>query len=219
MASAKHHVTIKGVKDGLIFLLDDTCGFEALLSELRNKLTKTHQKILTGPEIQVQVKLGKRHVSEQQKREILGIIGNRGNLLVRSIESEEPPKTKLNRNGHLKIMKVIVRSGQTLHHDGDILLLGDVNPGGTITAAGDIYILGSLKGMAHAGISGNEQAIVVASHMKPTQLRIAGIISRPPDEWGIEKETFMEFAYLHEGQMNIDKIVHIQRVRPDALEL
>ncbi|MDF2961927.1 MAG: septum site-determining protein MinC, partial [Paenibacillus sp.] len=27
MTAVKHHVTIKGVKDGLVFLLDDTCEF------------------------------------------------------------------------------------------------------------------------------------------------------------------------------------------------
>ena len=72
--------------------------------------------------------------------------------------------------------------------------------------------------MAHAGIDGDEQSIIASSHMKPTQLRIAGIISRPPDEWGIE-EAFMEFAYLSSDQMKIDKIVNIHRVRPEALEL
>jgi len=118
--------------------------------------------------------------------------------------------------GKLKVIQHIVRSGQVVHHDGDLLLIGDVNPGGTITSTGDIYILGSLRGIAHAGIAGNTQSIVIASHMKPTQLRIADVISRPPDEWGVEEAT-MEFAYLNEGVMEIDKIAHIGRIRPDGV--
>jgi septum site-determining protein MinC len=216
MAAVKHHVTIKGVKEGLIFLLDDTCNFDTLVSELRNKLTKTHQNILAGPEIQVQVRLGRRLISDMQKQKIMDLIAKRGNLIIHSIESNLIQANDSNKV--FKMLKTIIRSGQTIHHEGDILILGDVNPGGTITSTGDIYILGSLRGMAHAGIDGNEQSIVASSHMKPTQLRIAGIISRPPDEWGIE-EAFMEFAYLNEGQMKIDKIVNLQRVRPDAMEL
>ncbi|MEX2415651.1 MAG: septum site-determining protein MinC [Paenibacillaceae bacterium] len=218
MATIKHLVTIKGVKEGLIFLLDDTCKFDSLINDLRNKLTKTHQNILSGPAIQVQIRLGHRIVSEAQKQIIIDIIAKRGNLIIRSIDSasdivklSDPPQ-------QLKMMKTIIRSGQTIHHDGDILILGDVNPGGTITSTHDIYILGSLRGVAHAGINGNEQSIIASSHMKPIQLRIAGIISRPPDEWGIE-EAFMEFAYLSDDHMKIDKIVNIHRVRPDALVL
>lgn len=218
MAAIKHLVTIKGVKEGLIFLFDDTCKFDALINDLRTKLTKTHQNILSGPDIQVQIRLGKRIISENQKKLITDIIAKRGNLIIRSIDSTPEIMKVIESTNQLKILKTMIRSGQTIHHDGDILVLGDVNPGGTITSTHNIYILGSLRGMAHAGINGKEQSIIASSYMKPTQLRIAGIISRPPDEWGIE-EAFMEFAYLSDGQMKIDKVVNIHRVRPDALEL
>lgn len=74
--------------------------------------------------------------------------------------------------------------------------------------------MGSLRGMAHAGIDGDDKAIIAASHMRPTQLRIAGIISRSPDEWGIE-EAFMEFAYVKDGKMEIDKLHQLHRLWPD----
>lgn len=75
-------------------------------------------------------------------------------------------------------------------------------------------MLGSLRGMAHAGIGGDEEAIIAASVFAPTQLRIADIISRPPDEWE-SRETGMEFAYLQDNQMQIDKMSNIVRLRRD----
>lgn len=214
MTAAKHHVTIKGVKDGLVFMLDDACPFADLVSELRHKLETTHQKILTGPVIHVHVKLGARAASEEEKEEIRRIIGQRGNLLVQSIQTSEPPAAApFAGTSNITVMKGIVRSGQTITHDGNLLYLGDVNPGGSIVASGDIFIMGSLRGMAHAGVNGNEKAIISASYLRPTQLRIAGIISRPPDEWGAG-ETYMEFAYIRDGKMEIDKIHHLHRVRP-----
>lgn len=219
MAAAKHHVTIKGVKDGLVFLMDDACDYEALVEELRQKLTKTHRRFLEGPRTRVDVKLGNRTITEEQKSELIALIGSKGNLYVETIESSVPEAgDPAGRGARIKALRTIVRSGQTVHHDGDLLILGDVNPGGTVTATGDIYILGSLRGTAHAGIDGDQRAIIAASHMKPTQLRIAEVISRPPDEWGIEEAT-MEFAYLNEGRMEIDSIIHLQRVRPDALDI
>jgi len=210
----QHHVTIKGMKDGLVFLLDDTCEFTALIQDLQYKLEHTHQNILTGPIMHVDVKLGARAVSDAEKEEILNILKQKGNLLIRSIESDEPVTASVSEN-EMKIMTGVVRSGQVLHHVGNLLFLGDVNPGGTINCTGDIYVMGALRGMAHAGFEGNVDAIIAASYFSPTQLRIADVISRPPDEWEI-KESNMEFAYLQEGHMQIDKIQNIARLRKDT---
>lgn len=212
MTVKSKHVRIKGIKDGLVFLLDDKCPFDDLLSELRYKLEHSHQNILTGPIVHVDVKLGSRVVTEEDKEAVLEILKGQGNLLIRSVEALEDPQEK--DPEALFMLSGMLRSGQVLHHEGNLLFLGDVNPGGTITCSGDIYILGALKGMAHAGINGNADAIIAASLLAPTQLRIADIISRPPDEWGT-RESSMEFAYLSDGAMQIDKIHNIVRLRQD----
>ncbi|AZK46498.1 septum site-determining protein MinC [Paenibacillus lentus] len=213
MTVKSNHVTIKGIKDGLVFLLDDECDLQQLVDELRYKVEHSHQNILTGPIIHVDVKLGKRIVTDAQKEMILDILKQKGNLLVRSIDSplaeEDRPK-----EGALTTLSGIVRSGQILHHDGNLMFLGDVNPGGTITCTGDVFILGALRGTAHAGAGGKQDSIIAASYLSPTQLRIAEVFSRPPDEWE-HRESSMEFAYLCDGKMQIDKITNITRVRPD----
>jgi septum site-determining protein MinC len=214
MAVMKHLVTIKGVKDGLVFVLNDTCLFSDVLNELQHKLEKTHKKILYGPLIHVQVRLGKRQLVDAEKEHIRSLIKSRGNLIVQTIETDLSESPLLVPDLSIKMIYGIIRSGQSVRHDGRVMLMGDVNPGGTILCTGDIYIMGSLRGMAHAGIDGDQEAIIAASHLRPTQLRIAEVISRPPDEWGIE-EAFMEFAYIRDGVMEIDKINQLQRVRPD----
>lgn len=213
MTVKSNHVTIKGIRDGLVFLLDDQCEFEELLYELRYKLEHSHQNILTGPIVHVDIKLGAREVTEDQKEEILDTLKQKGNLLIRSFDS---PALVQEVKGPPPIVTMcgMVRSGQVLHHEGNLLFLGDINPGGTVTCTGDIYVLGSLRGMAHAGIGGDEEAIIAASVFAPTQLRIADVISRPPDEWE-SYETGMEFAYLQDNQMQIDKMSNIVRLRRD----
>jgi septum site-determining protein MinC len=211
-ATTKGNVTIKGNKDGLVFVLNDQCDYGDLLQELTYKLEKSHQQILSGPATHVHVRLGQRTVTEAQRAEIVQIIERKENLIVKSIEA----KGALEQADfpQMECMRGIIRSGQTVYHDGDIIFLGDVNPGGAIIATGNIYVLGALRGMAHAGFSGNEEAIIAAAYLRPTQLRIAEVISRPPDEWGID-EAYMEFAYLRNGQMEIDKIMHLHRIRPE----
>src|SRR5699024_12826274 len=67
----------------------------------------------------------------------------------------------------------IVRSGQVLTADGDLVIIGDVNPNAKIIAGGSIYVLGRLKGIAHAGSNGNEDAVIPASWLEATPLLIA----------------------------------------------
>jgi septum site-determining protein MinC len=75
-------------------------------------------------------------------------------------------------------VKMTVRSGIEIRHNGSIIVFGDVNAGGEIIATGDILVWGKLKGVAHAGAKGNSSAIVMALHLEATQVRIADFVAR-----------------------------------------
>ncbi|WP_269604537.1 septum site-determining protein MinC [Prochlorococcus marinus] len=75
-----------------------------------------------------------------------------------------------------------VRSGEYLESPGDLLILGDVNPGAKVSAEGNIIIWGRLLGIAHAGNKGNSKATISALHFRPVQLRIAKKVARGPKE-------------------------------------
>ncbi|MDB5027449.1 MAG: septum site-determining protein MinC [Candidatus Eremiobacteraeota bacterium] len=70
-----------------------------------------------------------------------------------------------------------LRGGQALHNLGNLVVVGDVNPGAELVASGDIVVFGSLRGVAHAGAQGDRAARVVALELAPTQLRIATLIA------------------------------------------
>ncbi len=70
-----------------------------------------------------------------------------------------------------------LRGGQALHHIGNVVIVGDVNPGAEVIASGDIVVFGTLRGVAHAGAQGNVGARVFALELAPTQLRIAAAIA------------------------------------------
>ena len=55
-----------------------------------------------------------------------------------------------------------LRSGQKLETEGSLVILGDVNSGAEVIASDNIVVLGALRGLAHAGAKGNEQAIIAA---------------------------------------------------------
>ncbi len=74
-----------------------------------------------------------------------------------------------------------IRSGQRVFYKGNVVVLGDVNPGGEVVAGGNIIVMGTFRGIAHAGAHGRADVIVAALRLEPSQLRIAGYITRAPE--------------------------------------
>ncbi len=94
-----------------------------------------------------------------------------------------------------------LRSGFKVSHHGHIVVVGDVNPGAEIIAGGSVVVWGRLRGVVHAGADGDEQAQVSALDMMPTQLRIAGIVTVPPERKGKPEP---ETARIQNGRVVIE---------------
>ena len=75
-----------------------------------------------------------------------------------------------------KFVQNSIRSGQKEEYAGSIVICGDVNPGAEVVAGGNIMVLGTLRGVAHAGANGNKKAIISANCIEVTQVRIANLV-------------------------------------------
>jgi septum site-determining protein MinC len=113
----------------------------------------------------------------------------------RSLHSLE---TNLQNGEQAVLVRRTLRSGFSLKNSGHVVVLGDVNPGAEITAGGNVMVWGRLRGTVHAGAEGNEDAIVCALDLSPTQLRIAGHIAITPQRRGKSQP---EMARLKEGHV------------------
>ncbi|WP_445490134.1 septum site-determining protein MinC [Niallia sp. 03133] len=218
----KHLVTIKGTKNGLSLHLNDNCSFEELKQELASKLSESSGMHGDRTDITVNVELGYRYLTADQQEEITSLIQSKKNLSVHSINSMIVTKQEAEKwasENELVSVTSIVRSGQILEVPGDLLLIGDVNPGGKVVAGGNIFIMGQLKGVAHAGCNGNDQAIVAASVMRPTQLRISSLINRAPDHYPEKEKRDMECAYVDNSVILIDRLQVLTHLRPNLTKL
>ncbi|MBO6959397.1 MAG: septum site-determining protein MinC [Prochlorococcus marinus CUG1438] len=75
-----------------------------------------------------------------------------------------------------------VRSGDRISSNGNLCIIGDVNPGAIVTAKKNIYVWGKLLGIAFAGKGGNNSAYIASLHLNPLQLRIADVIAIGPKD-------------------------------------
>lgn len=133
---------------------------------------------------------------------------------VESVESIiERLKTRQNKNGARNrnrtdalFIKSTFRSGESVNHPGDVVVLADVNPGAEIRADGDIVVLGSLKGWAHAGASGDSKAVIIALELPSARIQIAkyqGIAPASSRRKSKSSATGTKIAYVRSRSIHV----------------
>jgi septum site-determining protein MinC len=141
----------------------------------------------------------------------LGLALDLGRPGPRARDADEPIETELP-GEHAALVHRTLRSGHHIHYAGHVVVVGDVNPGAEIIAGGDVIVWGRLRGVVHAGAGGNEEAVVCALDLAPTQLRIAGQIAVSPERRGA---ALPEMARLKDGQLVAEKWIAEHRRKVD----
>ncbi|HWH69730.1 MAG TPA: septum site-determining protein MinC [Candidatus Sulfotelmatobacter sp.] len=218
----RQDVVIRGTtRTGLVILLPEEGAFDQVCQRLREKLAQGG-RFFQGSEVTVQT--GGRLLSEAE-RETIGAILQESDMTLKTVGAGGDPVAEAQaalkaveqsrRAGTLPAAALLtesetalvvtrtLRSGQSVRHQGDVIVLGDVNPGAEVVATGHIVVMGALRGVAHAGCSGNGAAIVAATKLRPTQLRIASVIGRAPDEEEPLKPV-PEVARVREGMIVVE---------------
>ncbi len=115
-------------------------------------------------------------------------------------------------------LQTTLRSGGDIQHNGTVIILGDLNPGSSVVADGDILVWGRLRGIAHAGAKGNARCLIMALQMEPTQLRIADFVARAP-ETPPDHQFYPEVAYVTpQGAIRIAKALDFYRSQTSGRE-
>jgi len=199
-------VRLKGDRQGLRLFLSEEAPFEELFAALEEQI-RQGESFFRGADLMVDV--GNRALSKEEVEQLAALLKtwgvelrafgtvnrqSRGTIRdagLRSVPSTTAPPSPAPEAGQrihaisdaLFITRTI-RSGQSVRHHGPITVFGDVNPGAEVLAGGDVVVWGRLRGVVHAGAIGDENAIVCALDLAPTQLRIASRAARAPEESG-----------------------------------
>lgn len=163
-------------------------SFPQLLVEIEEHLQQS-RVFFNGAQVFLEV--GQRPVL-QHDMEQLAVILERYNVTLQGVISAPPSQTRrppavsspipvLDPNTTLHVERRTVRSGEKIAAEGHVIVIGDVNPGAEVIAGSSIFVWGSLKGAAYAGVPDQAEAVIAALHLAPIQLRIAAYIARPPE--------------------------------------
>lgn len=201
-------VVFKGVKGGLKVYINGDGGIEQIVDDLEKKI-KGSKQFFGNSQINL-IFTGKR-LTLQEQQNIVDLISREievGSITFEMTNSDIPAADYFEffdgiDEGMTRFVRGTVRNGQRIYYEGNVVVIGDVNPGGEIIAGGNILVMGTLRGVAHAGATGNHNAVVVAFSLQPTQLRIGGVIARPPENESV-KPSYPEIAYVKDNILVIE---------------
>ncbi len=201
-------------KKDLFINLKTWDSFADIKLELIKKI-ENMEHLVSGTKVIID--LGEKNITTKQIREIEDILLDYG-LYLKDLKFnssfENQAQTEIPENNVFSDMTNYeqtnlvcknLRSGQKIFAQGNIVILGDINPGAEVIAGGNILVMGTLRGMAHAGVFGDEKAIITAYRLSPTQIRIANHITRPPDGEAIVVKN-PELARIKAGKVIIEKL-------------
>ena len=209
-------VRFKGSKEGLRVYLNEEIDFRELFKSLQTKLLAEGD--FFGKDLSLIINSGQRILTPYEAGAVWGLAEVLGHKLIgfeppvaftpsenlQAVSTTNEEKPEQNGNSKLMLLKRNLRSGQSLSHEGPIILFGDVNPGAYISSCESVLVVGSLRGTVHVGYPDREDAWVMALQLKPMQIRIGKLAARSPDE---ERDSadYTEIAYVRDGRIIIEE--------------
>ncbi len=99
------------------------------------------------------------------------------------------------------VFKGNLRSGQMLESDDNLIILGNVNRDAYIYAKKNIFVLGSLEGIPHAGFKGDKDAFIFSFEINSPQIRIFDFLAKSPDKHKNMSKKEPEVAFVENEQI------------------
>lgn len=218
--SVQGYISIKGTRSGLLLTLEPETPFVDLLNALADRLAEapaffrgaaltvdtSRRNLRVSERTQLESLLAHYQMSVRQLEKVTEIVKEARTVTLPLLEEPQEQSNESQRDPRESedtlFLRRTIRSGQAIHHKSNVVVLGDVNPGAEIVAGGDIIVWGVLRGMVHAGYPDNEQATVCALQLSPVQVRIAHLLSRPPE--GFAAQPRPEVAIIKQGQIIVE---------------
>ena len=213
---SENAVVFKGTKEGLYILIKEDMDLDKIKDNLKDKI-KPSKRFFEGAKI---VNFKGKKLTREEFDELKDLVENDYGMSVlgdytqdtdllsdKEEAKENTAYEKLPYDNVIQdkvlMVRATVRSGQFIEYHGNIVIIGDVNPGAQIKATGSIVVMGTMRGVAHAGSNGDYGAFVSALNLLPAQIRIGDIITRSPDGLGI-RTSVPEMAVVKRGLILVE---------------
>ncbi len=171
-------VILKGRKDGFELQLADTESWSDILGSLEELLQKLAQDTPEG-QVDFLLSTGNRLLTSDQQTEIHRVFDRFSRFEIKAVQAAVEDAATLRARLQARTIHLvggIIRSGQLLEYNGDVLFAGVLHRSGTLKATGSIFVMGAAEGLLIAGASGDTGAVIAGDISQAAQIRIADTV-------------------------------------------
>ena len=213
-----NHVIIKGKNDRLVIALNPDIDFLDICDILKTKILEAKNFIGNS---RMAIEFSGRALTNEEENKLIGIITENSNIVIsyifskRTDSEEEMDLENINpliEEGKTHFFRGTLRSGSKIESDGNVVVLGDVNPSSIIKARGNVIVLGHLNGTVYAGLGGDDRAFIGAIYFNPIQLTIGmktitDIQNEILDSSRVDKKSKFKIASIKNQEIVVEELI------------
>ena len=213
-----NHVIIKGKNDRLVIALNPDIDFLDICDILKTKILEAKNFIGNS---RMAIEFSGRALTNEEENKLIGIITENSNIVIsyifskRTDSEEEMDLENINpliEEGKTHFFRGTLRSGSKIESDGNVVVLGDVNPSSIIKARGNVIVLGHLNGTVYAGLGGDDRAFIGAVHFNPIQITIGmktitDIQNEILDSTRVNKKDKFKVARIRNQEIVVEELI------------
>lgn len=207
-------VIIKGNKDGLTILVNEELHYEEFIEVLKVKFQDS-KNFFRRASMALAIKGIK--LTEKQERQIIDIIEECSEMkIICLVDDNEVTNARfirakknqeyLEKSQTGTFFKGNIKRGEIFESKNSVIILGDVSFGATVISAGNIVVLGSLKGYAYAGADNEDNCFIAALDMKPSHLKINDVSAKTSGYFKLLSSRGPKIAYLNHKRIVVDNM-------------
>jgi len=202
----------------LVIALNPDIDFLDICDILKTKILEAKSFIGNS---RMAIEFSGRTLTNEEENILIGIITDNSNIVIsyifskRADSDEEIDLEHLNpliEEGKTHFFRGTLRSGSKIESDGNVVVLGDVNPSSIIKARGNVIVLGHLNGTVYAGLGGDDRAFIGAVYFNPIQLTIGmktitDIQDEILDSSRVNKKTRFKVACIRNQEIVVEELI------------
>ena len=213
-----NHVIIKGKNDRLVIALNPDIDFLDLCDILKTKILEAKDFIGNS---RMAIEFSGRALTNEEENKLIGIITDNSDIVISYIFSKRADSEEnidldhlnpLIEEGKTHFYRGTLRSGSKIESDGNVVVLGDVNPSSIIRARGNVIVLGHLNGTVCAGLGGDDRAFIAAIYFNPIQITIGmktitDIQNEILDSSRVDKKSKFKIASIKNQEIVVEELI------------
>lgn len=218
----KEKVRIKSFSKGLVLQMDEKASFDELLAETASKFLES--KNFFGKET-VAITFAGRKLTAVEEFQMIDAIQYNCDLKVLCIVEKDEAQDKIfmkairqaeiremmevDVDQEIQVFRGSLRDGEELETPNNVIILGDVQEGCTISSEKNVLILGALYGTARAGMPSDGKCMIAALEMAPEEITIGDFKYEPMkknNKWGKRKKEAAQAARVQGDSIVMEEL-------------